>query len=133
DSRGLKIRPEFWNSWMLAGGVLAILAGLLLPTFTVGAGGLALAIGCPLGLYVWERNTRVPESRRVMTPVHLEGWSRRQLARVGINFTRKERIDPTMGPPITFQGKSRTGQKDASRSKQVESSKGFIAAKELVY
>ena len=133
DSRGLKVRPDYWNSWMLVGGVVAILASLLLPTFTVGAGGLALALGCPLGLYVWERNQRVPESRRVMTPAHLENWSRRQLARVGIQFNRKERIDPSMGPPITFLGKSRTGQKDASRSKQVEASKGYVAAKELVY
>jgi len=133
DSRGLKVRPEFWNGWMLAGGVVAILAGLLLPSFTAGMGGLTLAMGCPLGLYIWERNLHVPESRRVMTPAHLEGWARRQLARVGINFTRKDRVDPAMGPPITFLGKSRTGQKDVSRSKQVEASKGYVAAKELVY
>lgn len=133
DSRGLKVRPEFWNSWMLGGGVAAVLAGLLLPTFAAGVGGLALAIGCPLGLYVWERNMRVPENRRVMTPAHLEVWARRQLAKVGINFTRQDRVDPSLGPPITFMGKSRTGQKDVSRSKQVEASKGYVAAKELVY
>lgn len=133
DSRGLKVRPEYWNSLMLVGGVVAVLAGLLMPNFTLGAGGLALALGCPLGMYVWERNGHVPESRRVMTPAHLESWARRQLARVGINLNRREKIDPSMGPPITFLGKSRTGQKDVSRSKQVEASKGYVAAKELVY
>ncbi|WP_437185968.1 GspE/PulE family protein [Planctomicrobium sp. SH668] len=133
DSRGLKVRPEFWNSLMLGGGVLALLLMLCFPTFFFGVGGFALAMGCPLGIYVWERNQVVPEARRVMTPAHLENWARRQLAKLGIRFNRTDRVDPTTGPPIEFLGKSRTGQKDASRSKQVESSKGYVGAKELVY
>ena len=133
DSRGLKVRPDFWNSCMLIGGVLAVLAAIVMPNFILGTGGLALALGLPLGLYIRERNLRVPEGRRVMTIAHLDAWSRRQLARIGIQFRRRDRIDPTTGPPITFVGKSRTGQTDVARSKQVESSKGYVAAKELVY
>src|SRR5204863_478330 len=39
-----------------------------------------------------------------------------------------------MGPPIRFLGKSATGKgEDESRSRQVEKSKGFVSAKELIY
>jgi type II secretory ATPase GspE/PulE/Tfp pilus assembly ATPase PilB-like protein len=133
DSRGLKVRPDFWNSCMLLGGTAAFVLALILPHFGVGMGGMALALGLPLGLYVYERNQRVPENRRVMTPAHLEQWAQHQLAKVGIRIGRGERVDGATGPPITFIGKSRTGQKDVGRSRQVESSKGYVAAKELVY
>ncbi|HWL11090.1 MAG TPA: GspE/PulE family protein [Planctomicrobium sp.] len=133
DSRGLKVRPDFWNSWMLVCGALSFLLLLSSPGFIVGTGVMALALGGPLGFYVWERNQCVPPNRQVMTPSHLESWSRRQLAKIGINIGRKGQGDAHTGPPITFVGKSRTGQKDASRSKQVESSKGYVAAKELIY
>ncbi len=133
DSRGLKVRPHFWNSWMLVCGALAFLLMLSSPVFLLGVGTMAVAIGGPLGFYVWERNQHVPPNRQVMTPSHLEGWARRQLARIGINIGRRGQGDAHTGPPITFVGKSRTGQKDVSRSKQVEASKGYVAAKELIY
>ncbi|WP_437191041.1 GspE/PulE family protein [Planctomicrobium sp. SH527] len=133
DSRGLKVRPDFWNSWMLLGGVVALVLMLNSPGMATGLGAVALFFGGPLGFYVWERNQCVPPNRQVMTPAHLDSWSRRQLAKVGINLSRKSQGDAHNGPPITFVGKSRTGQKDVSRSKQVETSKGYVAAKELVY
>jgi type II secretory ATPase GspE/PulE/Tfp pilus assembly ATPase PilB-like protein len=133
DSRGLRVRPDFWNTLMLLGGVLAFVMATHIPLFGVGCSGLVLALGAPLGFYVRERNQHVPENRRVMTPDHLEQWAQRQLLKIGINIARKERVEATTGPPITFLGKSRTGQRDAGRSRQVESSKGYIAAKELVY
>lgn len=133
DSRGLRVRPEFWNSLMLGGGLLGFLAFLMMPAFSVSLASWTLLIGGPLGGYVWERNKVVPENRRVMTPAHLDQWAQRQLARVGINLQRKEVNTGGSGPPISFVGKSRTGKRDESRSRQVESSKGYVAAKELVY
>jgi general secretion pathway protein E len=133
DSGGLKVRPDLWNSGMLLGGVLAILFLLCLPVFLVGVGGFAAALGVPLGLYIRERNSKVPESRRVMTPDHIQRWTRRQLSRVGIHIGGKEKIETASGPPIRFIGKTQTGMKDDSRSRQVESSRGYVAAKELVY
>jgi type II secretory ATPase GspE/PulE/Tfp pilus assembly ATPase PilB-like protein len=84
-------------------------------------------------LYVYERNQRVPESGKVLTPRHIKSWTIRQLARIGIHIGGKEITDITLGPPIQFVGKTKTGQRDEARSRQVESSKGFMAAKELVY
>ncbi len=133
DSRGLKVRPDFWNSWMLVCGALAFPLLMSSPGFVLGVGLAALAIGLPLGFYVWERNHHVPPNRQVMTVPHLENWARRQLARIGIRIGSRSQGDAHVGPPITFVGKSRTGQKDVNRSKQVESSKGYVAAKELVY
>ncbi len=133
DSRGLKVRPHYWNSWMLMCGVLAFVLVLCMPIFAAGFGSMALAIGLPLGFYIRERNSHVPEKRRVMTPDHIQNWSKRQLARIGIHIGSGEKMESAKGPPITFIGKTKGGQRDDARSRQVESSRGYVAAKELVY
>ncbi|MCA9090532.1 MAG: type II/IV secretion system protein [Planctomycetaceae bacterium] len=133
DSRGLRVRPEFWNSWMVLGGTMGFLGILTVPVFAGGFVGMAAAIGAPLGLYIRERNQAVPENRRVMTRDHIQKWTKRQLARLGIHIDGNQKTETGHGPPITFIGKSRTGKRDESRSRQVESSKGYMAAKELVY
>ncbi|MCA9079851.1 MAG: type II/IV secretion system protein [Planctomycetaceae bacterium] len=133
DSRGLKVRPPFWNSWMVLGGVGGFLGILTVPMFAGGFVTMAAAIGAPLGLYIRERNGVVPENRRVMTPDHIKKWSTRQLAKIGIHIGNHDKTETGSGPPIVFVGKTRTGKRDESRSRQVESSKGYMAAKELVY
>jgi type II secretory ATPase GspE/PulE/Tfp pilus assembly ATPase PilB-like protein len=133
DSRSLHVRPIFWNSALLLGGVAAFLLVLTLPMFLLGFVALLICYGTPLGMYIYERNQAVPESGKVLTPRHIKGWTIRQLARVGIHLGGKEIVDSTLGPPIQFIGKTRTGQRDEGRSRQVESSKGYMAARELVY
>lgn len=133
DNRGLKVRPPFWNGMMLIGAVAAFPAALCLPAFAVGFPAMLISIGTPLGFYIVERNSHVPESRRVMTPDHISKWTKRQLAKVGIHIGGGERLEKAAGPPIKFIGKTKTGQRDDARSRQVESSRGYMAAKELVY
>lgn len=133
DSRGLQVRPAYWNSWMALGGVTGFVMGLTIPHFLPGFALLGGAVGTPLGLYIRERNQAVPENRRVLTPDHIRRWTTRQLARIGIHIGGKNEVETGSGPPIQFIGKTRTGQRDLARSKQVESSKGYTAAKELVY
>jgi type II secretory ATPase GspE/PulE/Tfp pilus assembly ATPase PilB-like protein len=133
DSRALKVRPELWNSVMLLSGLAAFLSVLLVPMFAIGSVAMLTAYGMPLGFYIYERNQRVPESGKVLTPRHIRSWTIRQLARIGIHIGGKDVVDVTLGPPIQFVGKTKTGQRDEARSRQVESSKGFMAAKELVY
>eukprot|EP00913_Durusdinium_trenchii_P008959 g8425.t1 len=94
---------------------------------------LTWGYGLPLGLYIHERNGRVPDSARVMTPDHIRKVTARLLARVGINIGSGDAGPATIGPPIHFIGKSITGRDDDNRTRQVENSKGFLAAKELVY
>lgn len=133
DSRSLRLRPDFWNSLQLAGGTLALLSVLVVPHFALGLVALLALYGGAAGLYVWERNQHVPDSGKVLTPRHLQRWGLRQLARLGIKIGGGKVVDATLGPPIQFVGKTRTGQRDEARTRQVETSKGYMAARELVY
>lgn len=133
DSRGLRVRPEFWNSLMLVGGVLGCLASLTVPVPFGGVGLALLTMGSPLGMYIRERNGVVPESAKVMTRKHIKTWTRRQLARIGIHLGTKQEVEKVSGPPIVFVGKTKTGKRDEKTSRAVEQSKGYIAARELVY
>jgi general secretion pathway protein E len=133
DSRGLKVRSEFWNSIFIAVGAVGFLAVLSIPVFALGFLSMLLIGGVPFGFYVAERNRRVPESARILTPDHLHKVLVRVAARVGIKLGGKAR-DEIHGPPIEFIGKSDlAGKSDRVKSRQVENSKGFMAAKELVY
>jgi len=133
DSHGLRVRPEFWNSLMLLGGLGGVLASLTVPLPLAGVGLALLTIGAPLGMYITERNGVVPESARVMTPKHIKTWTRRQLAKIGIHIGTKQEVEKVSGPPIVFVGKTKTGKRDDKTSRAVEQSKGYIAARELVY
>jgi type II secretory ATPase GspE/PulE/Tfp pilus assembly ATPase PilB-like protein len=134
DSRALQVRSQFWNSAVLGCGVLGFLAVFCLPMFLLGSIVLLAAYGAPLGFYIVERNARVPDSSKVMTPEHLKKVGLRVLAKIGIGAVSKEVQEAGIGPDIQFIGKSATGRgNEPDRSRQVEKSKGFVAAKELVY
>ncbi len=134
DSRTLKVRSDFWNSVVLGGGLVGFLAALTMPSFyLLGFPLMLLATGVPIGLYIRERNLRVPESARVLTPAHIRRLVLRKLAQLGIQVQVPESNERVIGPPIRFIGKSTSGPGyDESRSRQVENSKGYLAAKELV-
>lgn len=134
DARGLKMMTALWNPLILFCGVLGFVAILVMPNALAGTFLLALFYGTPLGFYIVERNKRVPESGRVMTPRHIKKMCLQFLGRIGIHLGSRERGEYTSGPPIRFIGKSRSGKGfDDSRSKQVENSKGYLAAKEMIY
>jgi type II secretory ATPase GspE/PulE/Tfp pilus assembly ATPase PilB-like protein len=133
DSRGLKVRPLFWNTTVFVSGLAALLLFFTIPRY---AGGVFIGLmgcGVPLGLYINERNQRVPESGKVMTPRHLRGFAQRQLGKLGVQFRRGDRVEEVLGPGVKFLGKTKTGRVDHSRSRQVENSKGYVSARELVY
>jgi type II secretory ATPase GspE/PulE/Tfp pilus assembly ATPase PilB-like protein len=133
DARGLKVRPVFWNTLMLLCGLGALLLFLTIPSY--GFGFLVGLLGCgvPLGLYINERNQRVPDGSRLLTPRHLRSLAQYHLAKIGIHIGGGRRTDDVLGPAIRFVGKTKTGRVDHSSSRQVENSKGYMAAKELVY
>ena len=135
DSRGLKVRSEFWNSIFVATGVVGFIAVLCFPMFILGFLVALLSCGVPFGLYVTERNRRVPESSRIFTPNHLQGVFFRVCARLGIKLGDRDFGERGAGPPIEFIGKigHRRQNATAGNTRQVENSKGFMAAKELVY
>lgn len=133
DSDALKLRSEFWNTAMTLGGATGLLLSLSMPSFFVSFGLIALTIGTPLGLYVVERNDSVPENSRVLTPEHIKRVAIRRLAQLGIRIGGGGDSGPAIGPDIRFVGKTSTGKLDVTRGAQVENSRGFMAAKELVY
>lgn len=135
DSRSLKMNSELWNSLTFFIGVLGFVAVLNISSFFLGFLMLSAAYGVPLGLYLRDRNARVPESSRVLTPTHLRRLGLRFLSRCGINYApTKQARESALGPPIKFIGKSTTGRgEDDTRNRQVENSRGYMAAKELVY
>jgi type II secretory ATPase GspE/PulE/Tfp pilus assembly ATPase PilB-like protein len=134
DGRSLKLNFPLWNSLVFLIGALGFVAVLAFPMFLIGFFALLAAYGVPLGLYIKERNDRVPESAKVMTPKHIRGLAIRYLAMIGINIgSSKDGRDSAMGPPIRFIGKSDGKGNDGGRSKQAEKSRGFVACKELIY
>lgn len=134
DSRGLNLHPENWNTLLLLGGVAGFLAVLVVPMFMLGFVLLLGLYAVPFGLYVAERNKRVPESSKVFTPAHIQKVTIRTLAKVGIRIGSSEAVESAIGPPIEFIGKSQTGAGgDAVSDRQVQNSRGYLAAKELVY
>lgn len=133
DSRALKLNYELWNALVLLLGVVGFVLVFVSPGLFLGLLLLIAAYGVPLGLYIHERNQRVPESSKVMTPAHIQNLVIRGAAKVGINIApSKKALDSALGPPIRFIGKSGDGDDDVA-SRQVESSRGFVAAKELIY
>ncbi|QDT52649.1 Type II secretion system protein E [Caulifigura coniformis] len=133
DAASLKVRPVLWNGVQLGAGVGAMFLALTVPSFAGSFIGSLLAWGGPLAIYIKERNDRVPDSGKVMTPAHLKKWGVRQLARIGVHLGTGRAVDSVVGPPIIFIGKTRTGAKDEKASRAVETSKGYMAARELVY
>ncbi len=133
DAASLKVRPTMWNGVQMGAGVAAILLALTIPSFAGSFVGSLLAWGGPLAIYIKERNDRVPDSGKVMTPTHIRKWTIRQLARVGIHLGTGKAVESIVGPPIIFIGKTKSGAKDEKASRAVETSKGYMAARELVY
>jgi type II secretory ATPase GspE/PulE/Tfp pilus assembly ATPase PilB-like protein len=132
DARGLKLRSEFWNSILFLSGLAGLAAAVTIPAYILGLLALGVGYGVPLGLYIRERNDRVPESAKVLTPRHLRSVGIRVLAKLGIKVqTGKAGRDMGLGPPIRFIGKQ--GKEADARRHSAEGGRGFMAAKELVY
>jgi general secretion pathway protein E len=133
DASALKVRNEFWNGVVLMAGVAGFALALCSPNFPLAWLVMTLGYAAPMGAYVYERNQRVPDSGKVLTPRHLKGLAIRTLGKVGIHIGGKHVIASAGGPPIRLIGKSGKGRDEADRSRQVENSKGYLAAKELMY
>jgi general secretion pathway protein E len=75
------------------------------------------------------RNQRVPESERVLTKAHLAELAEKFL-KLKFGGGKAEDSD---APPIEFLGKSARGEDDEARIARAAASKGYKAAREMVY
>ncbi|TXT23724.1 MAG: type II secretion system protein E [Planctomycetota bacterium] len=132
DANSLKVNSEFWNSAFFGGGLASLFVGLTMSPFLLSFLTCLALQGLPLGLYIRERNACVPDSARLLTQKH-KSVVFRTLARMGLHLGGKKMKQQLLGPDIEFIGKTSTGRRDTSRGAQVENSRGFLAAKELVY
>ena len=133
DAHELKIRPQVWNSIILLTGVAGFVSSLCAPGWFLSFLAMTSGYALPMGVYVAERNKRVPDSGKVLTPRHLRSVGLKLLARLGVKVGTKEVRSHSGGPPIRLIGKSGKGAGEVDRSRQVESSSGYIAARELIY
>ena len=133
DARTLKVRPDMWNTIVLLVGLAGFVLSLCSPSFGLAFMAMTAGYGVPMGLYVTERNKRVPESGKVLTPRHIRSVALRVLSRLGLHVGPREARDSISGPPIRLIGKSSGKVGEVDRSRQVESSKVYLAAKELIY
>lgn len=132
DSSALKVRGEYWNALMMGCGGAGLLLSVGIPSFALCFLAICATTGTPLGLYIRERNAIVPANARVLTPQHLKSVLIRRFPFLAKFFGPRDDAE-TIGPDIRFIGRTSTGRFDESRTKQVENSRGFMAAKELVY
>ena len=133
DAHSLKVRPEMWNTIVLLAGLAGFVLSLCCPSFWLAFIVMTAGYAIPMGLFVAERNKRVPESARVLTPKHLRKVGLRVLAKLGLHVGTREARESIAGPPIRLIGRSTKGTGEVDRSRQVESSQVFLAAKELIY
>ena len=133
DANSLKVRPDLWNSVVLLAGVVGFVGALCSPSFWIAFVVMTIGYAVPMGLYVVERNKRVPDSGKVLTRRHIRAVTIRLLSKIGVQIGSREQRESVVGPPIKLIGKSGKGAGEMDRSRQVESSKGYLAAKELIY
>jgi type II secretory ATPase GspE/PulE/Tfp pilus assembly ATPase PilB-like protein len=132
DSRESHMPTVLWNTILFSCGVLGLLLVWLSWTplmFWIMLPALLLCYIVPFGIYVSQRNQKVPEDRRVFT--------RRHLYDLYLHYTgqqRKEAEGGDKGPPVQFIAKSfnQTGD-DPARVARAAASRGYKAARAMVY
>lgn len=131
DVQQLRLSRPNWNSYLLAGGVAGLMLAWMLPWFSLA---LVVALVCgatPALVYVKLRNDEVPASQRVLTPEHLLDLAQQYLR---LDFRKKAKQDKDDNIPIYFIGKGvDEKEEDADRVERATSSKGYKAARRLVY
>jgi general secretion pathway protein E len=131
DSVQVRVKHINWNLLLFGCGLVSILVVWILPWFLVS---FILLVGFYITTslaYVSYRNQRVPRDQRLLTRRHLKYLAQTYLKlRLGA-----DQEEEGAGPPIEFVGKSSLTQteEDSARVARAAASKGYKAAKEMVY
>jgi type II secretory ATPase GspE/PulE/Tfp pilus assembly ATPase PilB-like protein len=130
DSEHIHLRHTNWNMLLFGSGLITIIVAWALPWYWVS---FILLVGFYVTTslaYVSYRNQRVPKDQRVLTRRHLKYLAQTYLRlRLG-----QEKEETGVGPQIEFVGKSSSAtEEDSARVARAAASKGYRAAKEMVY
>jgi type II secretory ATPase GspE/PulE/Tfp pilus assembly ATPase PilB-like protein len=129
DSYALHLPSELWNLLLFACGAVGLGLCFVLPFFWLSFILLLILFATPSFIYVSVRNQRVPEAERVLTQAHLAELAERFLK---LKFGRGGDED-SEAPPIEFLGKSNRAEDEEARIARAAASKGYKAAREMVY
>jgi type II secretory ATPase GspE/PulE/Tfp pilus assembly ATPase PilB-like protein len=131
DATALGLPSQVWNPLLLGSGMLGALVVWLLPWYWISLlVALILYLTASLA-YINLRNQQVPAEERVLTGPHLAYLADKYLK---LRLGRGQIEERGVGPPIEFIGKSANQDGvDPSRVARAAASKGYRAAKEMVY
>ncbi len=131
DAVELKLPTDTWNSLLFGCGVGGFLVLWLLPWFAIGFPVMVVLYLTASLAYVNVRNQHVPAADKVLTEDHLKDLLEQLLK---LKFKRREGEEAGAGPRIVFYGRSFNQlEDDPSRVTRAAGSKGYRAAKEMVY
>ncbi|HLJ92634.1 MAG TPA: GspE/PulE family protein [Gemmataceae bacterium] len=131
DAVAVQMPTALWNPLLVGCGLLGLLLVWLLPWYWLVSLPLLLILYLtPSLVYVNLRNGRVSTERQVLTQQHFNELARKYLH---LNLGEAEQ-EQDLGPPLEFISKSQNQTEDAAtRVARVAASKGFRAAKEMVW
>lgn len=131
DATDLGLPTDTWNPLLFGTGVLGLLCVWLFPWFFLSFVMLVTLYVVPALAYVNVRNQAVSAAERVLTSQHFAKLAEKYLK---IQIGGADLDEEREGPPIRFVGKSsRPSDEEEARLARAESSKGYKAAREMVY
>jgi len=133
DVQRYKLDWAAWNPAVIIPFVLAFLLMLKIPVFAIGLTIMVLALGAPVGAYIYTRNQEVDPSEQVLTPEHLRYLLSRRAKRVGVKISAEKQAEYERGAPVEF--KATAGSTDVENNAlllKARQSPGFVLAKDLL-
>jgi hypothetical protein len=123
--------PAIWNPAVIFGFLVIFLVGMLaIPLFAAGLPVAVLAYIIPLSVYIVNRNKRVMEDERVMTPKHLANW----FSNLGKAHKKPlvTKLPHEEGPPVDYVAKGAASEQENQVNKiSTHTSPGYLPSKEL--
>lgn len=132
DAQDLKLDYLRWNPIIFGTFFGAFVLHWFIPTFWVGFPLLVIAYIAPLTTYIIQRNAKVDNNIRVMTPEHLRYWFATKLNAMGMNLAVEKRDPHESGPPVKVFAHGADEQTRTARLMLARQSLGLRAAREIL-
>lgn len=133
DCSALGLNYDVWNSIVFFPFVVGFFMMLLIPFFFAGYPLLLIAYGVPLGVYIKQRNSMVPDADKVLTPDHIRYLISNAGKIFGARIDAEKKLAHEMGPPVTLTALGgENEQKNQANLIEARQSPAFITVKELI-
>jgi type II secretory ATPase GspE/PulE/Tfp pilus assembly ATPase PilB-like protein len=133
DADSARMRAEHWNLVLLGSGLAGLLFLWAIPYFLLGLFAFLICFGAGAFSYIYLRDQRVPEDRRVLTEEHLKQLAQKFLHLRSEDMGEDEQ-DSKPRFPVRFLGRGAEAQdEDRTLVARAEGSKGYRAALRMVH